>query len=270
MKKKWFWIILILAIVAVVLTIVFINLFREKDTKQLSSKVNSVVTTGYLADESDEYSIINDYFSNIYTKLSTGEEKAEVKNYQDTYKAYVLAGKFFNKQLVFSKFTETYKNNRKAVASRFDKAQASANKLKQYIVDNKDVVAGSDYWEANTWTNCKGFANEMFVQTIDAFDLLQIVYQASVPSKIMRNDLTGLVFDTMSEFSKQTKEKLNSDENCALKLYNFVNVYLTESGEKLILNFNYNYNAQTKIANIKENGTESAYYQDFLIGRIEG
>ncbi|MGN1201610.1 MAG: hypothetical protein ACI4R8_05110 [Candidatus Caccovivens sp.] len=269
MKRKWFFTILILAVVAVVLTIVFINLFREKDTKQLSEKVNSVTTAGYLSEDSEEYAIINAYFDDVYLKLTTGEEKAEVKNYQDTYKAYVLAGKFFNSQLVFSEYTETYKNNRKIIEKSFENAQEATNSFKQYIIDNKEVVGDSDYWTANTWANCKGFASTMFLETVDAFNLLQLVYQASVPSKLMKNDLTGLVFDTMTEFSEQTKENLNSDEGCGLKLYNLVYIYLTGNGEKLILNFNYNYNSQTKVANIKENGKESVYYQDFLEGRIE-
>ena len=140
MKRKWFFTILILAVVAVVLTIVFINLFREKDTKQLSEKVNSVTTAGYLSEDSEEYAIINAYFDDVYLKLTTGEEKAEVKNYQDTYKAYVLAGKFFNSQLVFSEYTETYKNNRKIIEKSFENAQEATNSFKQYIIDNKEVV----------------------------------------------------------------------------------------------------------------------------------
>ena len=43
MKRRGFSIILILVIVAAVLTVVFINLFKEKDTKALAENLNSYV-----------------------------------------------------------------------------------------------------------------------------------------------------------------------------------------------------------------------------------
>ena len=46
MKKKWIIITIILLIIAVVLTIVFINLFSERDTEDLSNAVKTNVQTG--------------------------------------------------------------------------------------------------------------------------------------------------------------------------------------------------------------------------------
>ncbi len=270
MKKKWFWIIVFLAVIAVVLSIVFINLFRDKDTRDLSEKVNSVVTTGYLAEDSEEYEIINEYFDLIYGKLGTSEEKSEVKNFQNTYKAYVVAGKFFNREMIFGEFTDAYKNNRKKVETKFDKAQSSAESLKGYINTNKTLVSGSAFWEANTWSSCKDLAKEMFTQTIGAFDLLQDIYQSSITSKIARNDLTEIIFKQMTAYSSKTTENLTTDETCGATLYSFVNMYLSENGRQLILNFEFNTynNIQAKVADIKENGENSRYYQDFLNGNL--
>ena len=46
MKKKWLILILVLAIIGVVLAIVFINLFKVRDTKALSENLLEVTQTG--------------------------------------------------------------------------------------------------------------------------------------------------------------------------------------------------------------------------------
>lgn len=269
MKRKGFIIVLILAIVAVVLTIVFINLFKERDTQKLSKNVNNYVSTGYLSDESEEYLTINDYLSNVYNKITSMNEKAEVKNYQDSYRAYVVYGEFVNRQLVFSEYTETYKNERKRIETDLGRGQSVAKKLTSYIIENKDLTGGSDYWEANTWANCKGYMSDLFKYTSDAFNRLGDVYTASVTSPMMNNDLTTLIFKTAEDMSNKISENLNQDSSCGETLYNFVNTYLTKDRENVILNFNYNSVQQENVKKINEQseGWESVY-NAFLQGNI--
>ena len=100
MKRRGFSIILILVIVAAVLTVVFINLFKEKDTKALAENLNSYVGSenGYLNAENENYKIIDEYLSSVSTKLTAAEEKNETKNYQMSYRTFVVAGEFFNRE----------------------------------------------------------------------------------------------------------------------------------------------------------------------------
>ena len=61
MKKKWIIITIILLIIAVVLTIVFINLLSERDPEDLSNAVKTNVQTGYLKDDGENYLKIEKY-----------------------------------------------------------------------------------------------------------------------------------------------------------------------------------------------------------------
>ena len=136
-------------------------------------------------------------------------------------------------------------------------------------VENKDVTGGSDYWQANTWANCKGYMSDLFEYTSDAFNRLGDVYAASVTSPLMNNALTTLVFNTAEELSGDVSEKLTQDSSCGQTLFNFVNNYLAQSKEIVILNFNYNVDQQNtvKIISEKSNGWEALYTQ-FLQGNI--
>ena len=270
MKKKWFIAILILAVIAVVLAIVFINLFREKDTKQLAQDVHQSVEKGYLSKDSDEFTVIDSYLKDISSKLTTEAEKSEVRNYLDGYNAYVMVGEFFDRQIVFTQFTEVYKNNRKKVSDNLSHAQDKADALKDYINANKDLTHGSDYWQANTWVNCKQDMKDLMNYTIQAFNLLGDIYQASVPSKLMNNGLTDVIFDEIERNSKQILENASESDLYGSKLSSFANIYLTKSGEQVILNYQYSTVAKGKVEDIKKNGTESSYYSDLLTGRIAG
>ena len=83
MKKKWIIITIILLIIAVVLTIVFINLFSERDTEDLSNAVKTNVQTGYLDGDGDTYLKIDEYFDVMLSQASlTSSDKNEISNAQ--------------------------------------------------------------------------------------------------------------------------------------------------------------------------------------------
>lgn len=272
MKRRGFSIILILVIVAAVLTGVFINLFKEKDTKALAENLNSYVgrENGYLNAENENYKIIDEYLSSVSTNLTAVEEKNETKNYQMSYRTFVVAGEFFNREMVYTEFTNVYKDNRKKIQENFSKGQECAKKLAKFIEENKEITGGSAYWEANTWTNCKDYMKNLFNYTMNAFTRLDNVYEASVPSKILNNELTSLIFETFDELAEKTITDLRTDSDCGTNLYNFTNNYMTKSKESIILRFNYNTTAQENVKTIKEkaNGWE-AKYNSFLAGNIE-
>lgn len=268
MKRKWFIVILILAIVAVVLTIVFINLFRERDTRSLANNINSVVVEGYLNDESDEYRTINEYLDTIYPLISSQEERAEIQNMQNTYKAYVVYGEFVNKQFVFSTYTNVYREKSRNVSRNFSRAQNSANSLENYIEENRDVTSGSDFWTANSWANCKQYMQDLFTYTVNAFDNLGDIYTSCVTSPTMNNDLTALVFETAKALADDTVQNVTTAGHGA-SLLNFVNNYLTPEQEDVILEYIYNTTAQGNVKIITEQteGWEEVYNR-FLAGAI--
>ena len=83
MKRKGLIIVAILAIVAVVLTVVFITLFRKKDTNELAANINEVVAlkSGYLNDQNESNIVIDDYLNVVVSKVQTPGEMNEIKNY---------------------------------------------------------------------------------------------------------------------------------------------------------------------------------------------
>lgn len=268
MKKKWIFIIIFIAIIGVVLTIVFINLFKEKDTKQLSENLNSVVENGYLSAESEEYDTIEKYLTKVLSIVKNQEELSEINNSLYSYKSYAITGEFLNRQIVFTKYTQTYKKNRKSVEDNLKKAQNSANLLKKYIDENMELTDGSEYWLANTWQNCKQDMKNIMLYTGKALNGLQKIYIDSIDSKAINNDLTQIVFESFQDLNNQTIENLTTKNDCGTNIYNFVNIYLTTNGEHQFLNYVYSQPMQTKIADIKKEGKNSVYYGDLLEGRL--
>lgn len=264
MKRKGLWIFVILALIAVVLAIVFINLFSDKDTKALAQEVNKVATEGYLFEESEEYKEINQYLATVYATLEE-EEKNEVLNSQNILKASSLMIDFYNRQILYSKFTEEYKVERKQIEKDFSQAQTKAQEFVVYIQENKSE--GSAWWLANTWVEGKKYMQDIVSNTKSAFERLEKVYVASVDSKIMNNDFTSIIFEATSKLLTETQENL-AKSGYGIKLYNFISIYYTLNGEKMIINYNYNASMQNEVSDIKELGEESLFYDNLLDGSI--
>lgn len=270
MRKKWFFGILILVIVAVVLTIVFINLFKDKDTKALTEKINDVAENGYLADDSDEYLKINEYLSKMNGLFADGTEKNEVQNHKNAYKSFAVAIKFFNKEILFSSFTDVYNNNLKEITNNLNVAQENADKLKDYINETSSITGDSVYWNQNTWQTSRDYMKNIFDNTREAFSRLGKVYSASVNSVFVNNKYTDIILDGFNTLSNQVASKLSEDATAGTNLYDFTNAYYTDSNEATILGYVYNETLQSTVEDISEKGTESAYYNDFLAGSIQG
>ena len=152
----------------------------------------------------------------------------------------------------------------------FEKAQKSANSLKDYVNSTKEIVGASGYWEANTWANCKQDAQNVFAYTVEAFNRLGDVYLACVPSKITNNELAKLIFNTIENYANQVETNFTTNELSGQELQNFIKTYLTLDGEKAILQYQYSLIMQQKVADIVEKGNTSSYYDDFLDGRLAG
>ena len=291
MKKKWFIVILVLVIVAVVLTIVFINLFKERDTKALSSKLLQVTQTGYLSREipdenkkaSDENAVIHESleeFERIGTKEFSSAEVNIFSNYVDALSAYEIAVEFFSREMIFADASATYTNNHVKVQNWLSDAQKDANSLKKYVDDVKLKTDGSDYWTAQTWTDCQKWLNNIIKKTGNAVAKLTEIYRDSVPMNVahkgfMNNGFTDIVFDAMKEQIDDILTKSAEKADFGDDLYVLVKAYLVKESEDLILNFPYENispdgelnTLADKVADIKINGKTSKFYDDFVSGR---
>jgi len=267
MKKKWFIVILILVAIAVVLTVVFINLFREKNTDELAKNVYNVTENGYLNDENEKNIAIKKYLQNILplSELSDAE-KTEVKNYYDSFVAFEIYGKFFERQIVFTKYTNVYKDNRKKISNAFNKAQGVVNNMYNYIQAHEDAV--NDFWLATTWADCDSFMKEIFDNTKYAISRLAEVYQTSVTSPLMKNDFTKVVFKTTDELLDEVSKEIKTSKTASENLLKLANSYLTVQGEKNILNFNYNSVMKSNVASILKDGKNAPEYVKLFNGTI--
>lgn len=268
MKRKWFFGILILVVVAIVLAIVFINLFKEKDTKALVNSLNSFAEDGYLADDSEDLDIINNYLDKMLTYFEDGEEKTEVKNHKASLSAFLVVVDFFNNQMVFTKHSTEYNDNKKEIENALKKSQEVANKLVSHIKETDEDVGESYFWNTNTWQKSREYLKTMFEQNFDAFTRLGIVYTASVESSLMNNAYTELIFGGFDRVANQVLAKLSADESKGQAFLNFVNAYYSDAAVNDILGYRYNETLQNSVKEINEQGVESALYTDFLAGNV--
>lgn len=270
MRKKWFFGILILAVVGIILTIVFINLFKDRDTEDLAKNVSEVATEGYLAQDSEEYVAINEYLKNVLTYFDDGADKNEIQNYMDSYKAFVLAIDLFEDELIFSKYSKEYNDNVGKIKKNFKLAQKAAENMTEKIGETKNLTGNSPFWNKNTWQENRGFMQEVFENSKQAMISLSTVYTASVSSKLMNNDFTQIIFNGFTALSNRVASDLIDDSTRGSALLKFVNAYYSDENEKYILGYTYNTDLQYAVKDIKEKGAESALYADFLNGVIEG
>jgi len=265
MKRKWFIVVALIAIVAVVLTIVFINLFKDRDTEDLSKSVVEYVEDGYLNEEDEDYKVLIDYFGNMSTVLlandQTIEQGHQAENYYKVYQAFVTLGEFINNELIYSKFTDVYKNNKKPIENSLKQAQDLAKTLAKDIVDARELTQASEYWTINTWKNFEADIESMMDKTTNAFVRLIDVYQSCVTSPLMNNDFTDVVFDRVSVLLEFAEANAMATGEFAEKLSDTIEYYLADN--EPVLNFNYNSALQIIMKDIKEKGAESQYYIDF-------
>lgn len=272
-RKTFFWII-ILVVIAAVLAVVFVSLFSTPSTKNLAISLNDKVTTGYLSDKNKsekdicEYNDIEEYLVNIETVLANEESKNEARNIRIAYQAFRVQGEFFNRQIVFSSFSEKFKENKPKIEKLLNEAQKCADDAENYIEKNRTLTSGSDYWTAQTWAGVRDNLVEMTTKTVEMFKLMSEVYSASVGSKIMNNDLTDIIFRYSNETSANMAENLAKDNSLGEKLLKFVNRYLTIENEVKILEFCYDYDAPSKIASIIEGWGSDQLFKNFVGGVV--
>ena len=265
--KKGIIITSIFIVIAVVLTIVFINLFREKDTRDLSNQVANAVQGGYLDDEKEdgEFQKIDEYFAVI--SASANEYEVEIRNVQRLYHSYVIMADFYNNEMVFTEFNDVYKENKKNAINGLNEAKQKAEEMVEYIDSNAEKTSGSTYWQARTWVDVRDMAFTFVDANNKLFDALQNIYQGCVTSKLANNDFSTLVLKTINSEAKNVRENISEEMLSIDCVVNMTTTYL-QNGYTKIMNYLYDASLQTAVADINKNGEESSYYQNLLNGTL--
>ena len=268
MKKKWILLTIILLVVAAVLGVVFINLFGKKTTTELARNVNTVVESGYLSDQGDEYITINAYMTDILTRFTDEDERKEAQNYKDAYCAFVTAAEFYNRQICFTEYTTTYKNKRKSITNNLKKANKVAKNFKNYIIETKPLVGSGDYWNIATWTEGEKYMSEIYKCTANALVSLGEVYKSSVTSPLMNNDYTTIIIRGFEDILNGVEDMIYVDSMVGDDLMVFVNAFMQKSHDETILGYNYDDVLKEKVEELLKNWSASPKYIDFLKGNI--
>ncbi len=268
MKKKGIIVVIVLLLVAAVLAVVFVMLFKDKNTKSFAQDLNTAVTQEYLSQDSKEYKTIQDYL--LRYQGMAGEKAFEVTNYREAYEAYTKIAVFFNNEAAFMEHTKTYSKNRKKIVSALNSAQKNAEKMVKSIEDSSKLIGGNDTWERVVWNNYKEYVEDMVSDTMRAFEVLTTVYKASVSSSLLNNDLTDVLFMGIKELNSNFKKDAKTKENLGGALLRFSQTSFNPSNvEKAVLNYNYTSESNhNKMKDIKEKGTESLYWSDVLNGNV--
>lgn len=270
MKKKGIIITVILLVVAVVLTIVFINLFKEKDTRAVTNQVVACVDEGYLdTNKTDgEYEVVLTYLDNIISISGLSEEyKAEIANVRDLYSTFANIGRFYSQEIIFAQYNQSYQQYRNSTINALKDASTKANQLKNYIQENINKTAGANYWEIKTWDDCRVMAKEFVAYNIEAFKGLKNIYTKCLASKIVNNDFSALVLQTINTCYASAYENFSSNNLDVLKVIKMTETYLDFEHIK-ILHYIYDDELQTKVADIKEKETESEFYANLVAGTL--
>lgn len=268
MKKKWIIITIILLIIAVVLTIVFINLFSERDTEDLSNAVKTNVQTGYLKDDGDTYLKIDEYFDVMLKASLTKSDENEILNAQKLYETYIIIGEFYNKQILFSSYNDVYAKNRNQAIDNLNSANSKAGEIVSYLDANSELVAGSDYWQARTWDDVEPMMKDFLNYNNLAFSALQPIFVSSVDSKVVSNDFSALILSTINFYLNEANENWQgSTKSASTAAFTMANSYLTNHYNQ-IMSYRYSAQLQSNVEDILEKGESSSFYGKLIGGTL--
>lgn len=268
MKKKWIIITIILLIIAVVLTIVFINLFSERDTEDLSNAVKTNVQTGYLDSDGDTYLKIDEYFDVMLSQASlTKSDENEILNAKKLYETYIIIGEFYNKQILFSSYNDVYAEYRNQAIDNLNSANSKASEIVAYLDANSELVDGSDYWQARTWDDVEPMVKDFLNYNNLAFSALQPIFVSSVDSKVVSNDFSALILSTINFYLNEANENWGSNPTSVNTAFTMANSYLTNHYNQ-IMAYRYSPTLQSDVEDILEKGESSQNYGKFINGTL--
>ncbi len=269
MKKKVVWVVIALVLVGAALGYVFFSLFAGRNTAELAQFVANVTDTGYLSAKNTANTEMDAYLKDMATKTELASEKDKIEDYQTFFEAAETVGQFFRRQIVFTQYTKTYRDNRKKVQDNFSSAGKLATQLQTFINDTMEGAGSSHYWQASTWNERCGDVQKMMNQTADALYYLCEIYQTCVVSKLLNNDFAKVLFMAVQDALKDVK---SADKTTGgAQLNKLAQSYMSVEGEKKIIRYNYNDTLKAKIEKIislGENGKTSQEYQQFLSGTL--
>ena len=263
MKKGIIFTVIIL-VVAAVLTVVFVTLFKERTTDAVANQVISVVDEGYLSEDTDKETI-EEYLN--YMRSNAGASTDEVRMSINFYSAYDKLGDFYREHIIFTSYNSTYRANRDAVIDNLNSASSKVNEIVNYIRETESLVSGSPYWEARTWDDVRVMMFDFIDDNNSAFIALNNIYPASGNSKVTNNAFTTEVLKAINAHfaSYNEAETVSGRLTLADYILSMAKNYLDDAS---VYDYIYNSNWQNIIADITEKGEESEYYSAFIVGSL--
>lgn len=254
----------IILVVAAVLTVVFVTLFKERTTDAVANQVISVVDEGYLSEDTDKETI-EEYLN--YMRSNAGASTDEVRMSINFYSAYDKLGDFYREHIIFTSYNSTYRANRDAVIDNLNSASSKVNEIVNYIRETESLVSGSPYWEARTWDDVRVMMFDFIDDNNSAFIALNNIYPASGNSKVTNNAFTTEVLKAINAHfaSYNEAETVSGRLTLADYIFSMAKNYLDDAS---VYDYIYNSNWQNIIADITEKGEESEYYSAFIVGSL--
>lgn len=250
-----------------VLTIVFINLFSERDTEDLSNSVKSNVQTGYLKSDGEAHLKIDEYFDVMLSQSLTTEDENKITNAQNLYETYIIIGEFYNKQILFSSYNDVYRDNRNEAIDNLNSANSKANEIVSYLDANSELVSGSDYWQIRTWDDVEVMMKDFINYNNLAFSALQPIFTSCVDSKVVSNDFSSLILSTINYYLNDANENWATATTSDETAFTMSNAYLTGNYED-IMSYRYSLVRQTRVEDILSLGENSSYYRLLINGTL--
>lgn len=276
-KGKWLIIIGIIVVLAVVLTIVFINLFTPKHTTELANQLNSVTQTGYLDKENANNKNIQEFLGKINTNKNLDKkEQVQIENYLNALQAFSEMGEFYNRQMIFTTHTKAYSDNADSIIKSLKEANSIAAGLGSYFETNMNR---DEQLQAEAWRTKTKQMKSLFDNSYNAFIKLSAVYTSCVTSKIKNNEMSKAVFKVTNYLLAGIKTDLeNKDVPSQIngpEFLNFVKMYYPKEKNYLIYNSVYNESAIEIAKEINEakdladyKAVNGSNWQKFLGGNV--
>ena len=270
MRKRATWIIIVIVLIGVVIGAVFFNMFVPRNTEELAQLVYNITETGYLSETNSSNTTFDAYTFKLISSTSqvSSLDKAKITDYRNFYGGCEIAGQFFRRQIVFSKYTKSYSKNLKKIKDNFNKASQNAKQLEAFMANALKASNGQAYWEKESWEHCHKQLEQMMKQTADAMFALIEVYQTCVDSEMLNNNFTKVLFMALQDSIQDIKKlDVTTEGSQFLKL---TANYMTTETEKKIIKYNFDTSLQGKIDKIltDANGKNTSEYQQFLNGSI--
>lgn len=282
MKKKIIVVVVLVAI-AVVLGIVFVELFKDRTTTSLSSSVLNYSTNGYLSKKSDELTEYTTKLKNqLNASISSGDTSSENKekygkyvieidNFLSLYDSYILEADFYAENLYFTSYNNVYSKNQKKAREDLADAKDYLSNIQDYYAEKKSSLEGD--WLIRSWEDLRGDALNFVKYNNSAFSRLKLIFTACGDG-IENNDFATLILGTINTYTTKGAEDFSTSTTNSATSKKLAESYFSDDFHG-ISNYYLDEKLQDKVKSLLEDGslavrnpTNQESYDAFMAGTL--